>query len=106
MRGGEKPAVRTVKEGGLLTEQGQAGDEVFLLLDGVLDVDVDGEVLAEFGPGAILGERAVLEGGLRTSTITARTRCRVAAATGDQVDQEALAELSEGHRRGRRVDLR
>ena len=99
MRGGEKPAVRTVEPGGLLTEQGQAGHEVFLLLDGVVDVAVDGEVLAEFGPGAILGERAVLEGGLRTSTITARTRCRVAAATGDQVDQEALAELSEGHRK-------
>ncbi len=99
MRGGEKPEIRTVPEGGLLTEQGQAGDEVFLLLDGVVDVDVDGEVLAEFGPGAILGERAVLEGGLRTSTVKARTRCRVAAARGDQVDEIALAELSEGHRK-------
>ena len=99
MRGGEKPEIRTVPEGGLLTEQGQAGDEVFLLLDGVVDVDVDGEVLAEFGPGAILGERAVLEGGLRTSTVKARTRCRVAAARGDQVDEVALAELSEGHRK-------
>ena len=91
--------MRTVEEGALLTEQGQAGNEVFLLLDGVVDVEVDGEVLAEFGPGAILGERAVLEGGLRTSTVRARTRCRVAAATGDQVDQVALAELSEGHRK-------
>ncbi len=99
MRGGEKPEIRTVDEGGLLTEQGQAGDEVFLLLDGVVDVDVDGEVLAEFGPGAILGERAVLEGGLRTSTVKARTRCRVAVARGDQIDEIALAELSEGHRR-------
>ena len=99
MRGGEKPEIRTVQEGGLLTEQGQAGDEVFLLLDGVVDVDVDGEVLAEFGPGAILGERAVLEGGLRTSTVKARTRCRVAVARGDQVDEVALAELSEGHRK-------
>ncbi len=99
MRGGEKPEIRTVAEGGLLTEQGQAGNEVFLLLDGVVDVDVDGEVLAEFGPGAILGERAVLEGGLRTSTVKARTRCRVAAARGDQVDEVALAELSEGHRK-------
>jgi Cyclic nucleotide-binding domain len=99
MRGGEKPEIRKFKEGELLTEQGQPGDEVYLLLDGVVDVEVDDEPLAEFGPGAILGERAVLEGGTRTSTVRARTRCRVAAAGADQVDRDALATLSEGHRR-------
>jgi hypothetical protein len=99
MRGGEKPQIRSVKEGEHLTEQGQGGRELFLLLDGVVDVEVDGEPLAEFGPGAILGERAVLEGGTRTSTVTARTRCRVAVATADQVDRDALAMLSEGHRK-------
>jgi CRP-like cAMP-binding protein len=99
MRGGEKPEIRKVAEGDRLTEQGQAGNEVFLILDGVVDVEVDGEPIAEFGPGAILGERAVLEGGLRTSTITARTKARVAVATGDQIDESALAELREGHRR-------
>ena len=99
MRGGEKPEIRSVAEGGLLTEQGEAGDDLFLLLDGVVDVVVDGEPVAEFGPGAVLGERAVLEGGLRTSTVRARTRCRVAVATADQVDEVALAELSEGHRK-------
>ncbi len=49
-----------------LTEQGKPGNEVYLVLDGVLAVDVDGKPLNEFGPGAILGERAVLEGGNRT----------------------------------------
>ncbi len=99
MRGGAAPEVRTLDEGATLTEQGQAGEEVFLVLDGIVDVAVDGEVVAEFGPGAVLGERAVLEGGLRTSTVTARTRVRVAVATADQVDRVALAELSEGHRK-------
>jgi hypothetical protein len=99
MRGGEKPEIRKVAEGDRLTEQGQSGSEVFLILDGVVDVEVDGEPIAEFGPGAILGERAVLEGGLRTSTITARTKARVAVATGDQIDEKALAELSAGHRK-------
>ncbi|MCB1017534.1 MAG: cyclic nucleotide-binding domain-containing protein [Acidimicrobiales bacterium] len=99
MRGGEAPEVRTVDEGHALTEQGAPGDEVFLVLDGVVDVEVDGEVLAEMGPGAVLGERAVLEGGVRTSTVRARTRCRVAVARSEQIDRAALAELSEGHRR-------
>jgi CRP-like cAMP-binding protein len=53
----------------------------------------------EVGPGAILGERAVLEGGRRTATLRALTKCRVAVATADQVDHAALEELSAGHKR-------
>jgi hypothetical protein len=99
MRGGEPPKIRKLKPDALLTEQGQPGDEVFLVLDGVLAVDVDGEPLAEFGPGAILGERAVLEGGVRTSTMRAVTKCRVAVARGDQLDRTALEQVSQGHRK-------
>jgi hypothetical protein len=99
MRGGEKPKIRKVKEGAVLCEQGTPGDELFLLLDGVLQVSVDGEPLAEYGPGAVLGERAILEGGARTSTMKALTAARVAVATAGQIERSALAELSEGHRR-------
>jgi Cyclic nucleotide-binding domain len=99
MRGDAKPEIRSVKKGGVLVEQGAAGDELYLLLDGVLDVVVDGDPVAEVGPGAILGERAVLEGGTRTATLRALTKCRVAVATADQVDRAALEELSLGHRR-------
>jgi hypothetical protein len=97
--GGGKPDFRKLKPGALLTEQGQAGDEVFLVLDGVLTVEVDGNPLAELGPGAILGERAVLEGGTRTSTLRAATKCRVAAVRGEQLDRSVLEQISQGHRR-------
>ncbi|MGI9085730.1 MAG: cyclic nucleotide-binding domain-containing protein [Aeromicrobium sp.] len=99
MRGGAKPKVRKLAPGEELTRQGDAGRELFLLLDGVLEVLVDGEPIAELGPGAVVGERALLEGGTRTSTLSAITKARVAVATADQVDLEALQELSEGHRR-------
>ena len=99
MRGGEPPTFRKLKPGALLTEQGQPGDEVFLVLDGVLALEVDGKPLAEFGPGAILGERAVLEGGVRTSTLRAVTKCRVAVARGDQLDREVLARDQRGSSR-------
>jgi hypothetical protein len=102
MRGGTAPSIRTVKKGRNVCEQGDPGDEVFLLLDGILDVIVDGEPIAEVGPGAILGERAVLEGGRRTATLTARTKCRIAVAPADAIDREALELLSEGHRREER----
>ena len=74
MRSGEKPEIRKVKEGTTLVEQGQSGDDLFLLLDGVLRVEVDGKALADLGPGAVLGERAVLEGGNRTSTADGHNR--------------------------------
>ena len=99
MRGGDSPSFRKLKPGAVLTEQGEDGSEVFLVLDGVLAVEVDGKPLAELGPGAILGERAVLEGGKRTSTLRAATKCRVAVVRGDQLDRAALEQLSLGHRR-------
>jgi hypothetical protein len=102
MRSGDKPDIRKVRKRRTLTKQGEPGDGVFLLLDGVLAVEVDGEPLAELGPGAILGERAVLEGGVRTSTLRAVTKCKVAVVPSDRVDPETLTELSKQHRREER----
>ncbi|MGH8982999.1 MAG: cyclic nucleotide-binding domain-containing protein, partial [Acidimicrobiia bacterium] len=65
----------------------------------VVSVEVDGEPLVELGPGAVLGERAVLEGGRRTSTVRTLTKARIASVPGDRLDRDALAELSAGHRR-------
>jgi hypothetical protein len=103
MRGGEKPEIRRLPEGANLTKQGERGSEVYLVLDGVLSVDVDGRSLAQVGPGAVLGERALLEGGLRTSTLTAVTPVRVAVAAKDQIDLDRLRQLSESHRREEQV---
>jgi hypothetical protein len=99
MRGGVAPTIRKVKAGEVLMGQGSEADDVMLLLDGVVSVAVDGEVLADLGPGAILGERAVLEGGRRTSTVTTLTRAKVAVVPGSALDPDALAELAESHRR-------
>ena len=43
MRGGEHPEVRSLPEGTELTRQGQPGDDLYLVLDGVVRVDVDEE---------------------------------------------------------------
>jgi hypothetical protein len=99
MQGGEKPRIRRLRAGETLVRQGDRGADVFLLLDGVLRVEHDGKRLAEYGPGAMLGERAHLEGGLRTSSLIAVTACRVACVAGDQLEHRALHELSSDHRR-------
>jgi hypothetical protein len=98
MHGGRKPAISTLKAGDTLVRQGEPGSDLYLVLDGVVRVDRDGEQLAEVGPGAILGERAYLEGGTRTATLVAATACRVAAVPASEFDPVALAELATGHR--------
>jgi Cyclic nucleotide-binding domain len=99
MHGAAKPEIRKLKAGKTLTQQGASDGELFLLLDGVLVVEVDGSEVAEVGPGAVVGERALLEGGIRTSTLRAHTACRVAAVPFDSVDRDLLLALSGGHRR-------
>jgi CRP-like cAMP-binding protein len=59
---------------------------MYLVLDGVIRVDRNGTRLAEYGPGAILGERALLETGVRASTLVAVTpRQRALAADGEVI---------------------
>ncbi len=103
MKGGAKPEFRKLSKGEALVKQGDPGQELFLLLDGVLRIDVDGDRLAEVGPGAILGERAVVEKGYRTSTLFAVTDCRVAAVPGDRIEPAVLKQLAESHKREEKI---
>jgi Cyclic nucleotide-binding domain len=99
MHGAAKPNIRQVNAEEVLVRQGESGTSIYLVLDGVVRVDRDGQRLAEYGPGAILGERAHLEEGARTSTLVAVTSCRVASVEPSQFDRATLMELSRGHRR-------
>jgi CRP-like cAMP-binding protein len=56
MRAGSRPSTRRLAKGALLTEQGAPAEELYLLLDGILSVSVDGGELGELGPGAIIGD--------------------------------------------------
>jgi hypothetical protein len=102
MRSDAKLERRKLGEDEALVEQGDEGNELFLLLDGVLLVEVDGDIVAEVGPGALLGERALLEGGKRTATLRAVTPSRVAVIPAHAVDRAALPELAAGRRREER----
>jgi hypothetical protein len=88
---------RKLKEGETLVEQGTPGDELYLLFDGILEVIVDGEPVGQVGPGSLLGERALLEGGQRTATLQALTKSRVAVIGKDQVELSKLEEVAKTH---------
>jgi len=54
----------------VLMKQGDQGSEMFILVSGSARVDRDGQSLGERGPGEVLGEIALLDGGPRTATVT------------------------------------
>jgi len=89
---------RMLEPGETLVEQGAPGDELYLVLDGVLVVEIDGEEVAEIGPGAIVGEKALLEGGTRTATLRARTRGRIAVIPAELIDRQELQDLAATRR--------
>jgi hypothetical protein len=91
---GAAPHWIRLRKGATLVAQGDPGHELYLLFDGVLAVEIDGVTVTELGPGAVVGEVALLEGGRRTATLRAVTGCRVAAVPGDRIDRTALAELA------------
>jgi hypothetical protein len=92
---GRGPTFDHLEPGQVLVQQGDPGDELFLLMDGLLSVDVDGTAVAEVAPGAVLGELALLRGGRRQATLRAATACRVARIPGDQIDRASLERLTQ-----------
>jgi Cyclic nucleotide-binding domain len=94
LRDGAKLVRRRIGRGETLVEQGEIGRDLFVLLDGVFDVEIDGEVVAQVGSGAILGERAVLGDGRRTATLRAVRSSRVAVIGPDAISRRDLTEIS------------
>jgi hypothetical protein len=92
-----KPRFQKLSAGDILCREGEPGTDVFLVLDGVLRVEQGGDRVAEFGPGAVLGERAGIEGGIRKSTLVAVTDSRVAVVAHSTMDRDQLQELAKGH---------
>ncbi len=99
MHGASKPEIRTLDAGEALVTQGEPGTDVFIVLDGMLEVEVDGRAVAEIGPGALVGERAAREGGVRTATLRATTRVRVAQSAPDAIDAGELDAVAATHHR-------
>ncbi|HJU82281.1 MAG TPA: cyclic nucleotide-binding domain-containing protein [Acidimicrobiia bacterium] len=94
-----QPEMVKVPEGSSLIEQGAPGGFIYLILDGMLEVTVDGTMVAELGPGAIVGEMALLEGGHATATVKALTPVRAAKLPGEALNLSDLRAVAAAHRR-------
>lgn len=60
-----------VPAGKVLMRQGEHGNEMFIVAKGKVQVERNGTVIAERGPGSAMGEVALLSEGPRTATVTA-----------------------------------
>jgi CRP-like cAMP-binding protein len=73
--------------GKVLIERGQPGTGLFVVVDGTLVVEAP-ERTREFGPGAVVGERALLsEDGTRTARVRAQTNVVLVAVDRAEVDR-------------------
>jgi CRP/FNR family transcriptional regulator, cyclic AMP receptor protein len=63
--------------GKVLCEQGTIGREAFVILDGTAGVRINGKPVTTLGPGACVGEMALLDHGPRTATVVADTDINV-----------------------------
>lgn len=59
-----------VPAGHVLMRQGASGAEMFIIASGGVVVDRDGREVVSLGPGAVVGEMALLSEGPRTATVT------------------------------------
>src|SRR5207244_9740907 len=87
------PDILRFNAGSVLMAEGDSDESLMLLLDGIVSVSVAGTQVATLGPGAVIGERAGLEAGRRTATITATTACTVAVTGADVLDLSDRTEL-------------
>jgi serine/threonine-protein kinase len=93
LKGGASFPVVTFKAGELLMNEGEKGDQVFIINKGLVQVyktfsDGRRQGLATLGPGAVVGEAAVLSAKERTASVVAVEDTIVTAVTRAQLDKE------------------
>ena len=64
--------------GDFLFRERDKGDKMYVLLEGEIDISLGDLVLEAAGPGALIGEMALIDDTPRTANAVAKTACRLA----------------------------
>jgi CRP-like cAMP-binding protein len=88
-----------------LTRQGRSSDSFYILLDGEVEVEVDGKHRRTLGPGSFFGEISMLDRGPGTATVVttkptrflvmSHSQFRDAIKTKDSILVKVLAVMAE-----------
>ncbi len=83
-----------LREGANIVEQGRLAYELFVIESGTADVQIDGSVIAQLGPGDVVGEIGVLQTHMRTATVVATSPVKAIVIYGPELT--ALTETMPG----------
>jgi len=64
--------------GDFLFREGDKGEKMYVVLEGEMDIVLGDFVLETTGPGALVGEMAMIDNSPRTASAVAKTSCRLA----------------------------
>ncbi len=63
--------------GQVIFREGEPGDVMYAVLEGEVEIVVQGQVIDTTGPGGIVGEMALIDAGPRSATVRAKTVCKL-----------------------------
>ncbi len=78
--------VSSIPSGLVLFREGEPGIEMYVLLQGTVEISVGGDVVEVATPGALLGEMALVDSSARSATVITRSDCKFVAVDGKQFD--------------------
>lgn len=84
----DRREARSYAAGQSIFSEGQPGDSMYVVLEGEVDLLINGQLVEKLGSGGVLGEMALLESAPRTATAVARTDCKLIS-----VNQQRFALL-------------
>ena len=69
---------RQLEAGEVIFSQGDHGEEMYGIIDGSVELSVDGRTIATLGPDDVFGEMAIIDRTERMATATATSSTRIA----------------------------
>ena len=67
----------TFAAGQVIFKEGEVGQIMYVVLEGTVQLKVNGQLVETLGPGGALGEMALLDSTPRSATATAETDCKL-----------------------------
>ena len=66
-----------IPAGQVLFKQGDSAEQMYVVIEGEIEVEVNGSVVGLAGPGEALGEMALIDNAVRSATAVTKTAARV-----------------------------
>jgi CRP-like cAMP-binding protein len=76
-----EPDILSYRAGETVFREGDAADRMFAVVEGEVEIHINGKVVERVASGGVFGETALIDGKPRSGTAVVATDCRLAAIT-------------------------